>query len=118
MYYRAVMDYNVVSQSADAVITAALRAICEGAGTQCATLQKHLLHCVVAHIGTRMPALARAAVVVLKNLYDSDVLGEDVVLAWAADDSDTSHGAVDVKRHAAPFVHWLQTADEDGGSDD
>lgn len=60
--------------------------------------------------------------VVLKQLYDEDVLGEDILLEWAYDGrSDFTHHSVDeetratLRGNAEKFISWLQ---EDSDSDD
>mmetsp|Transcript_54403 Transcript_54403/g.80728 ORF Transcript_54403/g.80728 Transcript_54403/m.80728 type:complete len:400 (-) Transcript_54403:432-1631(-) len=63
--------------------------------------------------------------VMLKKLYDEDVLEEDTILEWAAegrseytvDDVDEDTRAV-LRSEAEPVVVWLQEADSDDESDD
>ena len=91
-------------------------------------LQKRLLACVERHLGAAEPALLKKTPVLLKALYDIDVLEEDVIAAWHAGPSPgpsslpgvTAEAAAAVKAKASAFVAWLAEADEesDEESDD
>lgn len=50
---------------------------------------------------------------VLKDLYDNDIIDEDVILKWA---KGTSAAGTQLRKAAAAFVSWLETAEEE--SDD
>ncbi|XP_028858743.1 eukaryotic translation initiation factor 5 [Denticeps clupeoides] len=85
--------------------------------------QKYLLggfECVVKlHQSQLLPRVA----IVLKDLYDSDLLEEDVILTWAEKVSKkyvSKELAKEIHAKAAPFVKWLKEAEEesDGGSED
>lgn len=65
--------------------------------------------------------------VILKHLYDSDIVEEEAMLMWAGESgrseeftppalSDEQVAALRAK--AAPFVTWLEEADEEEGDDD
>ena len=53
--------------------------------------------------------LLKATPVLLKFLYDSDVLEEEAIVAWFA----TKGGRQDVRAKAKPFVEWLAAAEEE-----
>ena len=55
------------------------------------------------------PERLRAVPVALEALYDEDVFSEEFLLAWAAG----VEGEKEVKAKAAPFLEWLQNADEE-----
>ena len=54
-------------------------------------------------------ASLKAVPIALEGLYDGDVVSEEGVLAWHAG----VEGSAEVKSRAAPFVVWLQEADEE-----
>lgn len=64
--------------------------------------------------------------VIIKQLYDEDVLGEDIILEWASDGrSEYTPNAVDedarasLRGNAEQFVAWLEEdSDSDSDSDD
>lgn len=64
--------------------------------------------------------------VILKQLYDEDVLGEDIILEWASDgrseytpQSVDEDSRADLRGKAEKFVAWLEEAsDSDDDSDD
>lgn len=61
----------------------------------------------------------------LKKLYDSDIVDEEVILKWydagASCNSDVgvskAAGTV-VREQAKPFVEWLREAEEESDEDD
>jgi translation initiation factor 5 len=53
--------------------------------------------------------LLKKAAVIFKNLYDKDLIDEDVFLKWFA--SPVISEAV--KQKCEPLVHWLQNAEEE-----
>ncbi|XP_076022134.1 eukaryotic translation initiation factor 5 [Genypterus blacodes] len=84
--------------------------------------QKYLLggfECVVKLHQVQL--LARVPII-LKDLYDADLLEEDVIFAWAEKVSKkyvSKELAKDIHAKAAPFVKWLKEAEEESeGSDD
>ena len=58
----------------------------------------------------------------LKELYDQEVFGEQVVLAWWADERSTQGGAdeglVRVRELAGQFVRWLEEAESESEGED
>ncbi|XP_037342806.1 eukaryotic translation initiation factor 5 [Pungitius pungitius] len=80
--------------------------------------QKYLLggfECVVklhqAQLLARVP-------IILKDLYDADLLEEDVIIAWAEKVSKkyvSKELAKEIHAKAAPFVKWLKEAEEESG---
>jgi translation initiation factor 5 len=86
--------------------------------------QRHLVAAVEWFCGSRHPsALLKFFPVVLKTLFDAEVVEEEVFLAWSgdltrneysADDSMVSLEALEELRLlAGPFVTWLQEAEEE-----
>ncbi|XP_041827849.1 eukaryotic translation initiation factor 5 [Melanotaenia boesemani] len=78
--------------------------------------QKYLLggfECVVKlHQVQLLPRVA----IILKDLYDADLLEEDVIFAWAEKVSKkyvSKELAKEIHAKAAPFVKWLKEAEEE-----
>lgn len=92
-----------MAQTGDPVLLAQLATYMDSKNAQTV-----LLHALETHVGETTRALLPATPVVLKNLYDNGILSEDVIVQWY-----DSPGTADVRRHAAPFVTWLKTADEE-----
>lgn len=92
--------------------------------------QRHLIAAFEWLCGTRYPSLARFFPLLLKELFDEEIIEEDVFFSWATDyarneyTADPSMIHIDVlevlKASAAPFITWLQEAEEEGeeGEDD
>ncbi|KAK5886616.1 hypothetical protein CesoFtcFv8_017630 [Champsocephalus esox] len=80
--------------------------------------QKYLLggfECVVKLHQVQL--LARVPII-LKEMYDSDLLEEDVIFAWAEKVSKkyvSKELAKEIQAKAAPFVKWLKEAEEESG---
>lgn len=54
-------------------------------------------------------------------LYDEDIVEEKAILEWAAKPSRkyaSKEVIADVRRRAAPFLEWLQQAEEDSSDGD
>ncbi|KAL1263296.1 hypothetical protein QQF64_006035 [Cirrhinus molitorella] len=78
--------------------------------------QKYLLggfECLVKlHQSQLLPRVA----IILKDLYDADLLEEDVILTWAEKVSKkyvSKELAKEIHAKAAPFVKWLKEAEEE-----
>ncbi|XP_072558758.1 eukaryotic translation initiation factor 5-like isoform X2 [Paramormyrops kingsleyae] len=78
--------------------------------------QKYLLggfECVVKlHQAQLLPHIT----ILLKDMYDADLLAEDVILAWAEKVSKkyvSKELAKEIHAKAAPFVKWLKEAEEE-----
>ena len=110
---------TVMTSSGDEDTVAPLVALVEGS----TKLQVQVIRAAMRQ-AAQTPALIKAAPLVLKNLYDNDVLTDESVAAWAADDAPTEGVVGDVeaafRAKAGPFVTWVAEADEesDDSSDD
>jgi translation initiation factor 5 len=90
--------------------------------------KKRLLGCCERLCGVLYPALEKSYPIVLKLLYDEDVLEEEYILGWSCGlpPTSTEYGFVDVSDEVrskldkanVPFITWLQQADEDEEEDD
>jgi len=86
--------------------------------------QRHIIAGFEWICGARFPSLLKFFPLVLKQLFDEDIVEEEVFLAWAVDLSRNEHSAdaslisietLEVLRTtAAPFIKWLQEAEEEG----
>ncbi|CAN0223200.1 unnamed protein product, partial [Discosporangium mesarthrocarpum] len=74
----------------------------------------------------RRPSLKGFFPIILKHLYDADVVEEEALLVWAGEEgrSDdtplalTDNQVLELKQKAAPFITWLEEADEEEGDED
>ena len=69
------------------------------------------------------PSRAREAALALKELYDGDVVDEEIRVGWSAKGDAgavleiSKEVAEEVRKGAAPFISWLEEA-EDSSSDE
>eukprot|EP01041_Mallomonas_annulata_P008502 gene8502-17534_t len=73
--------------------------------------------------GTKYPKLIKMFPIMLKHLYDNELVEEDVLLEWAADYSKNDYTVEQslinldtleqLKVAAQPFITWLQQAEEE-----
>jgi translation initiation factor 5 len=93
--------------------------------------QRHLLAAFEWFCGSKYPQpLLKAFAKVLMQLYDEEIIEEDVFLAWGGDttrneftfeESMISFETLEsLHNYALPFIKWLQEAEEEGeeGEDD
>ncbi|KAJ8411675.1 hypothetical protein AAFF_G00153130 [Aldrovandia affinis] len=78
--------------------------------------QKYLLGGFECLVKLHQAQLLPRVPIVLKDLYDADLLEEDVILAWAEKVSKkyvSKELAKEIHARAAPFVKWLKEAEEE-----
>lgn len=90
--------------------------------------QRQLISACEWFCGTYKPDLLRYYPVMLKQLYDCDLVEEDVFYSWASDYSrneysvDSSMITIDtldkLKEAAQPFITWLHEAEEEEDDDE
>lgn len=83
--------------------------------------QKYLLGAVECVVKLHQSALLPRVPLILKDLYDADLLEEDVIFAWADKVSKkyvSKELAKEIHAKAAPFVKWLREAEEESEGDD
>jgi translation initiation factor 5 len=102
-----------------------------GALAATAIQQRHLIAAFEWFCGRRHPSLVKYFPVLLKALLDEELVEEDTFFAWAGDfarnEFSAEQSCIDIdtlehlKASAAPFIKWLQEAEEEGaesGEDD
>jgi len=84
--------------------------------------QKNLLQSLEMLIGQRFPdTLLPRTAHVLKSLYDNDLVDEAIIIDWHKKGSKKILGkemTQQLHNKAAPFVTWLQEAEEESGSEE
>ena len=90
--------------------------------------QRHLIAGVEWFCGVKHPSLTRFFPLFLKGLFDEEVVEEDIFFNWSTDyarnEFSTSETMIDIdtleamKASAAPFITWLQEAEEEGDDED
>jgi len=90
--------------------------------------QRQLIAAAEWFCGTRYPDLLRMFPVMLKQLYDEDIVEEETFYAWHTDLTRNEYSAEQsmisletlehLKEAAKLFIVWLQEADEEGDSDE
>ncbi|XP_047028131.1 eukaryotic translation initiation factor 5 isoform X1 [Helicoverpa zea] len=82
--------------------------------------QRAVLHALTA-LCEHHAALRPKVPAILKLLYDEDIVEEKAILEWSAKPSRkyaSKEVIADVRRRAAPFLEWLQHAEEDSSGTD
>ncbi|GAQ92007.1 Translation initiation factor 5 [Klebsormidium nitens] len=87
--------------------------------------QRALLAAIEVFTGVTFPAAKKDVALVLKKLYDSDAVEEEVILEWYdagagcnADVGVPKAVGVVVREQAKPFVDWLREAEEESDEDE
>lgn len=89
-------------------------------------MARHLIGAIEDMFGSKHQGLAKAFPLVLKQLYDEDVLEEGVLLDWAkqgvtyefSPQSMSSEQVKALRELAEPFVNWLEEADSEDDEDE
>ena len=63
--------------------------------------------------GAKAEPLLKRAPHVFKALYDADLLPEEIILEWHARPVGPGVPGAELRAAVAPFVAWLQEAEED-----
>ncbi|GAA0187365.1 translation initiation factor [Lithospermum erythrorhizon] len=72
-----------------------------------------LLQAIEEFCGKTNPAAAKEVALVLKALYDADVLEEDYIVQWFEAGQTGPNKEKPVWKNAKPFVEWLQSAESE-----
>jgi len=90
--------------------------------------QRHVIASFEWFCGAHKPALASKFPLVLKALYDEEIVEEEVFFSWSADYAKNDYSAddsligidalEDLKAASQPFITWLREAGEEGESEE
>lgn len=83
--------------------------------------QKYLLGAIEKLIELKKEVLLPKVSLILKSLYDTDVVDEEVLLEWGKKASKkyvSKEISMEIQEKAAPFLKWLQEAEEEDDSED
>ena len=83
--------------------------------------QRYLLGAIERLVGVSYPTLLPKVAHILKVLYDSDYLDEEVILTWGGKISSkyvSKELSGQIHKKAEPFLTWLATAEEEESTDD
>ncbi|EEF48426.1 eukaryotic translation initiation factor 5 [Ricinus communis] len=83
------------------------------AATQEEGSQIVLLHAIESFFAKLSPEATKEVSLVLKVLYDNDVLEEDFILAWYQKGLSGSNKNSAVWKYVKPFVEWLENAESE-----
>ncbi|XP_044511235.1 eukaryotic translation initiation factor 5-like [Mangifera indica] len=83
------------------------------AATQEEGSQMVLLHTIESFFGKASPEVLKEVALVLKALYDNDVLEEEFILEWYQRGLVGSNRNSLVWKNAKPFIEWLQSAESE-----
>ncbi|KAL2520076.1 putative eukaryotic translation initiation factor 5-2 [Forsythia ovata] len=83
------------------------------AATQDESSQSILLHAVESFCGKARPEAVKEVALVLKALYDNDVLEEEFIVEWYEKGSKGGNRGCPIWMNVKPFVEWLQTAESE-----
>ncbi|KAL7263340.1 hypothetical protein ACSBR1_001502 [Camellia fascicularis] len=83
------------------------------AATQEEGSQLLLLHTIEAFCGKANPEAVKEVALVLKVLYDSDVLQEEFIVEWYGKGSSGNNKGSQIWKNVKPFMEWLQSAESE-----
>jgi translation initiation factor 5 len=119
IFFRSAFTSQILASNQVAKYAPVLEQVIDSAHSQCRLLALCEHFCAVAH-----PELTKSFPILLKLLYDEELLEEDVLLGWAATRKEFAHWEVTPEQAATllallkPFTEWLENAEEESGSDD
>ncbi|XP_077232562.1 eukaryotic translation initiation factor 5-like [Tasmannia lanceolata] len=72
-----------------------------------------LLRAIEVYCGKSNPDVVKEVGLVLKALYDGDVLQEESIVAWYEDGLEGRNKDSQIWRNVKPFIEWLQSAESE-----
>lgn len=75
--------------------------------------QRHLLLAIEAFCGKASPEAVKEVALVVKALYDSDVLEEEFIVEWFEKGAAGENKSSPIWKNVKPFVEWLQNAESE-----
>ncbi|KAJ8545906.1 hypothetical protein K7X08_018489 [Anisodus acutangulus] len=79
--------------------------------------QLHLLRALEEFCGKSNPAAVKEVALILKALYDADVLEEEFIVQWYQDGVAGVKKDSKIWKNVKPFVDWLQSAESESEED-
>jgi len=123
IYIGAVMTDSIITKNEIEKHCAVLSAMTKSVDTQ-----RHIIASFEWFCGAHKPALASKFPLVLKALYDEEIVDEEVFFSWSADYAKNDYSAddsligidalEDLKSASQPFITWLREAGEEGESEE
>lgn len=86
--------------------------------TKLANFEDTLLEAVEYHVNEQTPELQYVAPLILKNLYDGNILDEDSIIRWWEQPTTLHSQEALVRAKCRPLVEWLQTPIEEEDEDE
>ncbi|CAN6542644.1 unnamed protein product [Malus baccata var. baccata] len=83
------------------------------AATQTEGSQTVLLHAIEAFSGKANPDAAKEVALVLKSLYDVDILEEEYIMKWYQQGLAGNNKSSPIWKNSKPFIEWLQSAESE-----
>ncbi|KAL9234647.1 hypothetical protein vseg_009497 [Gypsophila vaccaria] len=75
--------------------------------------QPVMLHGIESFCGKARPEAVKEVALVLKNLYDADILEEDAIVEWYKKGLTGPNKSLALWKNVKPFVEWLQSAESE-----
>ncbi|XVE95387.1 hypothetical protein REPUB_Repub02eG0092900 [Reevesia pubescens] len=75
--------------------------------------QMVLLHSIESFCGKASPEAAKEVALVLKVLYDNDILEEEFIMEWYQKGIAASNKSSQIWKNVKPFIEWLQNAESE-----
>ncbi|KAG8378347.1 hypothetical protein BUALT_Bualt08G0127900 [Buddleja alternifolia] len=76
-----------------------------------------LLHAIEAFCGKASPEAVKEVALVLKELYDNDVVEEEFIVEWYDKGVNEGYKGSQIWKNVKPFVEWLQSAESESESE-
>ncbi|KAK3000523.1 hypothetical protein RJ639_021862 [Escallonia herrerae] len=83
------------------------------AATQVEGSQLVLLHAFEAFCGKASPEAVKEVALVVKELYDKDILEEEFIVGWYKKGSSGGNKGSPIWKNVKPFIEWLQSAESE-----
>ncbi|KAE8683572.1 Eukaryotic translation initiation factor 5 [Hibiscus syriacus] len=80
--------------------------------------QMMLLHSIESFCGNASPDAAKEVALVIKVLYDDDILEEEFIMEWYEKGMNGSNKSSQIWKNVKPFIEWLQNAESESESEE
>jgi len=123
MYVGTVFSESIIAKGCEEIL-ANQKMLCALAPTS--NTQRHLISAFEWFCGSCHSNLKAKFPIILKTLFDEEIVEEDTFYEWSSDYAKNDYSAddsligidvlEDLKTSAQPFIVWLREADEEGAS--